>query len=79
MRIVWRAAHHARDFSPWRVGHLRLVLIETPRLQGVGERHTRGVHVDEDLAVTAWLRNLHDVRRLWTIEAGNLYRAHRTI
>jgi hypothetical protein len=49
-------------------------------LQGVGERHTCGVHVDEDLAVTtAWLVDLDDVRRLWTIEAGYLYRAHRTI
>jgi hypothetical protein len=48
-------------------------------LQGIGERHTRGVHVDEDLAVTAWLVDLDDVRRKWTIEAGYLYCAHRTI
>jgi hypothetical protein len=45
-------------------------------LQGVGKRHTRGVHIDEDLALTAWLRNLDDLRRLRTIEPGYLYRAH---
>jgi hypothetical protein len=48
-------------------------------LQGVGECDTCGVHVDEDLAFTAGLVDLDDVRRLWTIEAGYLYRAHRTI
>ncbi|MDT5053614.1 MAG: hypothetical protein QOF66_1980, partial [Mycobacterium sp.] len=38
------------------------------------------VHVDDDVAVTACrLVDLDDVRRLWTIEAGYLYRAHRTI
>jgi hypothetical protein len=79
VRAVRCAAHHARDLRSWGVRHLRLVLIKPPRLQGVGKRHTRGVYVDEDLAVAAGLVDLDDFRGLRAIEPGYLYRAHRTI
>ena len=79
MRAGRRAAHHARDFRPWRVGHLRLVLIEAARLQRIGKRHAGRIHVDEDRAVTARLVELDELRRLWTVEPGYLYRAHRSI
>ena len=79
VRAGRRAAHHARDLRPRRVGHLRLVLIEPARLQRIGKRHAGRVHVDEDPAVTVRLVDLDELRRLWTIEPGYLYRTHRTI
>ena len=74
------AAHHARDFRPRRVGQLGLVLVEAPRLQSVGERHTRGVHVDEGLAVACgWLVDLDDLCGPRAVEPGYLNRAHPAI
>jgi hypothetical protein len=67
VRVGWRAANHARDLRARGIGHLRLVLVEPSRLQSIGERHTRCVHVDENLAVTDWLIDLDDPRRLRAI------------
>jgi len=76
MRTLRHGPHHTGNFGTWDERQLLLVLIKPASLQGVGKRHTRGVHIDEDLAVTAWLRNLDDMRCLRAVEPGYLYRAH---